>query len=109
MRPIPTGFLCLVALSLPGLTLPVRAQAPAPVLPNLPAESVTVTVTKPSETAIRDFIATRAAPAHVTDVALGHDVHDLVHLHLVVELLGQEDGLLLATAPRRAPAMLPAE
>lgn len=53
------GFLCLIALPLP-------AFAQAPVLPNLPPESVTVTVTRPSEAAINDFIATRATPARVT-------------------------------------------
>ena len=61
MRPAGTGFLCLMTL-----LLPAYAQAPAPELPNLPAESVTVTAMRPSEAAINDFITTRAAPARVT-------------------------------------------
>jgi hypothetical protein len=61
MRLCGAGFLCLIALS-----RSVCAQVPAPLLPDLPAESVTVTATRPSEAAVRDFIATRAAPAHVT-------------------------------------------
>lgn len=45
---------------------PAQAQPAGPVLPNLPAESVTVTAMRPSEAAINDFIATRAAPARLT-------------------------------------------
>jgi hypothetical protein len=54
------GILVLAAAS------PAQAQPAGPVLPNLPAESVTVTATRPSEAAINDFIATRAAPARLT-------------------------------------------
>ena len=45
-----------------------QAQPPSrePILPNLPPESVTVTATRPSETAINNFIIARAAPTRIT-------------------------------------------
>lgn len=63
MRGIAPGLVMLAAS-----VLVCRAQTPTPetALPQLPAESVTVTATRPSQAAINDFITTRAAPTRVT-------------------------------------------
>lgn len=62
MRRIVLALLMMAAAGGEG-----SAQAPSgePVLPNLPAESVTVTATRPSEAAINNFITTRAQPSRV--------------------------------------------